>query len=271
MPARRCARSTARDRQLRRAPRPVDRRAAPRRHGGRARDQAHKLEAGPLRVLRSARRAARQDAGRVRGGARDARRRHHDDHAAGQGHLASHRVSGVQRGRRHRPAGDGGRRQFRHGAPIPTTFRVLPWAEQHRLGAVRHLFPERQAGAVLDPRALPRRARRLAQAGFDFCAGLEVEFHLFKLDDPKLAPDGLTWPAEPPAVEHTTHGYQFLDRGALRSGRADPRDPAQDRAGARPAAASLEVEFGPSQFEFTFAPRARPRRRPTRWCCSAAR
>ena len=46
--------------------------------------------------------------------------------------------------------------------------------------------------------------------GFDFFAGLEVEFQLFKLVDPKLSPDALTWPAEAPAVEHTTHGFQYL-------------------------------------------------------------
>src|SRR5947208_187459 len=52
--------------------------------------------------------------------------------------------------------------------------------------------------------------RKLAQSGFDFFAGLEVEFQLFRLIDPKLSPDGLTWPAEAPAVEHTTHGFQYL-------------------------------------------------------------
>ena len=93
----------------------------------------------------------------------------------------------------------------------PATFRVLPWAQQHRLDAVRHLFPERQAGAVLDAGALSRRAgASLPTPGFDFFAGLEVEFQLFKLIDPKLAPDSLTWPAEAPAVEHTTHGFQYL-------------------------------------------------------------
>ena len=36
---------------------------------------------------------------------------------------------------------------------------------EYRLAAVRHLFPERQAGAVLDPRALSRRAGEARQAG----------------------------------------------------------------------------------------------------------
>ena len=120
----------------------------------------------------------------------------------------------------------------------PATFRVLPWADSHRLAAVRHLFSERQAGAVLDPRALSRRAARgLRRRGFDYLAGLEVEFHLFRLDDPRLATETLTWPAEAPAVEHTTHGFQYLTEA--RFDQVDPivADAAQDRAGARPAAA----------------------------------
>ena len=136
----------------------------------------------------------------------------------------------------------------------PATFRVLPWAQEHRLDAVRHLFPERQAGAVLDARALSRCAGKLAESGFDFFAGLEVEFQLFKLVDPKLAPEGLTWPAEAPAVEHTTHGFQYLTES-----RFDQVDPILEilrktvQALGMPLL-SLEVELGPSQYEFTFAP-----------------
>ena len=134
--------------------------------------------------------------------------------------------------------------------------------QQHRLDAVRHLFPERQAGAVLDAGALSRRAgASSANAGFDFFAGLEVEFQLFKLLDPKLSPDGLTWPAEAPAVEHTTHGFQYLTES-----RFDQVDPILEvlrktmQALGMPLL-SLEVELGPSQYEFTFAPEEGPRGR----------
>ena len=37
----------------------------------------------------------------------------------------------------------------------PTTFRMLAVGAANRLGAVRHLFSGRQAGAVLDPPSLP--------------------------------------------------------------------------------------------------------------------
>ena len=41
--------------------------------------------------------------------------------------------------------------------PDPTTFRVLPWSPDIGLGAVRPLFRQRQAGAVLDAAALSLR------------------------------------------------------------------------------------------------------------------
>src|SRR5262249_52465279 len=84
--------------------------------------------------------------------------------------------------------------------------------------------------------------------------GLEVEFHLFKIDDLRLKPETLAWPHEPPAVSHTTHGYQYLTEG-----RFDEVAPFMDVLRATMLALglplqSLEVEFGPSQYEFTFAP-----------------
>jgi glutamine synthetase len=136
----------------------------------------------------------------------------------------------------------------------PTTFRVLPWAE--RTGWVLcDLYLTNGQPVPVSTRALYRDAlNRLAKAGFDYMAGLEVEFHLFKVEDPRLAPATLTWPAEPPAVSHTTRGYHYLTEapidqvdtilGVMRRALMDLGLPLR----------SLEVEFGPSQFEFTFAP-----------------
>jgi glutamine synthetase len=104
-------------------------------------------------------------------------------------------------------------------------------------------------------RALYRDAlAKLARSGFDYFAGLEVEFQLFKLADQKLLPESLAWPAEAPAVEHTTHGFQYLTEA-----RFDQVDPILTilrktvQALGMPLL-SLEVELGPSQYEFTFAP-----------------
>jgi glutamine synthetase len=77
---------------------------------------------------------------------------------------------------------------------------------------------------------------------------------LFTVEDPRLAPATLTWPAEPPLVSHTTRGYHYLTEA--------PIDQVDAILGILRRAVvalglplrSVEVEFGPSQFEFTFAP-----------------
>jgi glutamine synthetase len=136
----------------------------------------------------------------------------------------------------------------------PTTFRVLPWANRTGWVLCDTYFPNGKRVPYCT-RALYRGAlARLANSGFDYFAGLEVEFQLFKLDDPRLAPESLTWPAEAPAVSHTTHGFQYLTEQ-----RFDLVDPIMEvlrktmQALGLPLR-SMEVELGPSQFEFTFAP-----------------
>ena len=136
----------------------------------------------------------------------------------------------------------------------PATFRVLPWANATGWVLCDIYFPNGKP-VPFSTRALYRNALgKLAAAGFDYLAGLEVEFQLFKLIDPKLAAEGLTWPAEAPAVEHTTHGFQYLTEA-----RFDQVDPILEMLRKTVQALgmplrSLEVELGPSQYEYTFAP-----------------
>ena len=136
----------------------------------------------------------------------------------------------------------------------PETFRVLPWAENTGWVLCDCYFPNGRPVPVAT-RALYRDAlAKLAKAGFDYFAGLEVEFHLFKIEDLRLSPESLTWPPEPPRVSHTTHGFQYLTEG-----RYDQVAPIMDIlrkniAGLGLPLRSLEVELGPSQYEFTFAP-----------------
>lgn len=136
----------------------------------------------------------------------------------------------------------------------PATFRVLPWANATGFVLCDIYFPNGKP-VPFSTRALYREAlARLAKARFRYLAGIEVEFLLFKLVDPRLATDTLTWPAEAPQVEHTTHGFQYLTEA-----RFDQVDPMLEvlrktcQALGMPLR-SMEVELGPSQYEFTFAP-----------------
>jgi glutamine synthetase len=95
---------------------------------------------------------------------------------------------------------------------------------------------------------------KLAAAGYDFMAGLEVEFHVFKLLDPRLRPGDSGQPGESPEVELLTQGYQYLTEQ-----RYDQFDPVfeilrRDLAALGLKLRSVELEYGPSQCELTFHP-----------------
>lgn len=138
--------------------------------------------------------------------------------------------------------------------PDPATFRVLPWA--HKTGWVLcDAWMGDGTASPLGTRQILRRAvAALAERGHDFMAGLEVEFHVFKLDNPNLALSDSGQPGTPPSVSLLSHGHQYLTE--LRYDRADALMEllrTQLQALGLPLR-SLEIEFGPSQFELTFGP-----------------
>jgi glutamine synthetase len=138
----------------------------------------------------------------------------------------------------------------------PESFRILPWANKTGWLLCDIYFTNGKP-VPFSARARCRDALdTLAKAGFDFVAGLEVEFHLFRIENPRLAPADATWPPEAPEVSLLTQGFQYLTES-----RYDMLDPAVDilRRGIEQLGLplrSVEVELGPSQCEFTFRPQA---------------
>jgi glutamine synthetase len=136
----------------------------------------------------------------------------------------------------------------------PTTFRVLPWAPQTGWVLCDIYFTNGRP-VPFSTRHLYRRAlQKLAEAGFDYVAGLEVEFHVFKLEDARLKPADATWPGEAPEVSLISQGYQYLTET-----RFDQMEPILEMVRRELVALglplrSVEVELGPSQCEFTFHP-----------------
>jgi len=136
----------------------------------------------------------------------------------------------------------------------PDTFQVLPWAPHTGWLLCDIYFPNGKRVPFSSRQVLRDALTRLAGEGYDFLAGLEVEFHLFKLENPRLDPTDATWPPLAPEVSLLNQGYQYLTES-----RFDQLDVALEPIRRGIAALgmplrSLEVELGPSQCEFTFRP-----------------
>ena len=138
----------------------------------------------------------------------------------------------------------------------PTTFRVLPWAPTTGWLLCDIYFNDGRPVPFATRNLYRDVLERLGARGYDFVAGLEVEFHLFKLDDAHMAPEDAGQPGRPPSVSLLSHGYQYLTEQ-----RYDQMEPAleiirRDVLALGLPLRSVEVEFGPSQCEFTFQPTA---------------
>ncbi|MGA8649977.1 MAG: glutamine synthetase family protein [Xanthobacteraceae bacterium] len=136
----------------------------------------------------------------------------------------------------------------------PDTFQILPWAPNTGWLLCDIYFTNGKPVPFSTRQILRDALARLAADGFDSLAGLEVEFHLFKLENPRLAPADATWPPQAPEVSLLNQGYQYLTES-----RFDQLDAALEpiRRGVEALGMplrSLEVELGPSQCEFTFRP-----------------
>ena len=125
--------------------------------------------------------------------------------------------------------------------PVPATFRVLPWLEGTAL-----ILSDLE---TTDGDPIPHSTRQICARALDrlrghrlsFIAGLELEFHLYRVGD-----DG--------ALEHSHPGWDLLGEDGL--DRIEPAlEPIREGLGALGMApATIEAELGPSQIELTFAP-----------------
>jgi glutamine synthetase len=136
----------------------------------------------------------------------------------------------------------------------PATFRILPWAARTGWVLCDLFFPDGRPVPFATRRLYGSVLQDLDARGYEYVAGLEVEFHIFRLDDAKMRPEQAGQPGEAPAVSLLSHGYQYLTEQ-----RYDQMEPVleivrRDILELGLPLRSVELEFGPSQCEFTFAP-----------------
>ena len=139
----------------------------------------------------------------------------------------------------------------------PSTFRVLPWLENTGWLLCDAYFGNGKPVPFATRALLGNAIGKLRDTGHEFIAGLEVEFHVFKVKDPRMRPEDVGQPGlpgSPPEVEVLSHGYQYLTEL-----RYDLIEPVSELLRKHIQALdlplrTLEVEYGPSQFEFTFGP-----------------
>ena len=182
---------------------------------------------------------ARQDADARRGGRCAARRRGPGQHADAEGHLRPHRVQGVRAGRRRRAAGlRPGQQPAAAGRPGELSQPAV--GARHRLDARRSRGSTTATPVELDTRRVLQRAlAELPRAGFGLRCGLEVEFHIYRIDDDaaQLDPQQAAWPGRAAGRVDDPPGLQPARRGLGRHGRRAAAHRAAHRAGAGPAAA----------------------------------
>lgn len=138
--------------------------------------------------------------------------------------------------------------------PDPASFRVLPWA-QDTGWVLCDLYLKSGSPMPFSPRALLRRQlERLGDTGYDLLTGLEIEFHVFRINDAHLTMAASTQPATPPDVSPLAHAYQYQAEQKL-----DELAPVMalfyehlDALGL--PVRSLEDEWGPGQCEITLEP-----------------
>ncbi len=148
--------------------------------------------------------------------------------------------------------------------PDPASFTPLPWAPGSAWLRAEPFFESGLPVAADPRRVLQRNLAALAATGADLVCGLEVEFHVYRLNDllndgstrdhlePVRDPMASAWPPPTPEVSLVHPGFALLSDDVL-----DATQPVLDivrstALGLGLPLRSLEIELGPSQFEAVF-------------------
>jgi glutamine synthetase len=138
--------------------------------------------------------------------------------------------------------------------PDPTTYRRLPWADATGWVLCDMYFGNGREVPLSTRLVMRNQLRAAAEMGFEYVAGLEVEFYITRREWTKIGQQETGWPPVAPPVSMVAQGYQYLSEIRLAQ-LSDILDPLRDNLEeiGLPLR-SIEDEWGPGQTEITFDP-----------------
>ncbi len=138
----------------------------------------------------------------------------------------------------------------------PASFVQLPWAPGTGWVRAQPWYQDARPVELDTRRVLERALERLRSKGLAMQCGLEVEFHIYRIDDTRdqLDPQQASWPGLPPAVSMIHPGYNLLTEAWFDLAEEPLRIVQHTAQALGLPLLSLEIELGPSQVEAVFEP-----------------
>lgn len=138
--------------------------------------------------------------------------------------------------------------------PVPETFKILPWSN-HSAWIFCEARYKSGDKIPFSPRDVLKTAiAELAESNLKMSAGLEVEFHVYQTIDPTLDHSSATMPGASVKTKNLAQGYQFLTESRYSEVETVMDDLRRQCQALELPVRTMEIEMGPSQFEFTFDP-----------------
>ncbi len=130
----------------------------------------------------------------------------------------------------------------------------LPWSPKEAWLFAEPFFSDGTPVKLDARRVLQAAITKLQTAGYAMRCGLEIEFHIYKIEDGLEAqsPETAAWPGVAPRVSLLHPGYQLLSDAYTDRCHAPMEIVRQTALVLGLPLTSLEIEFGPSQFEAVF-------------------
>ncbi|MGA8515670.1 MAG: glutamine synthetase family protein [Burkholderiaceae bacterium] len=138
--------------------------------------------------------------------------------------------------------------------PDLASYQELPWAPGTAWLQGQVHYADGRAVALDTRHMLQTALAQLEAQGLGMQCGLEVEFHIYKIENtrPQLDPDLAAWPGLPPAVSMVHPGYHLLSEQWMDMTDAPLRIVRETAQALGLPLTSLEIELGPSQVEAVF-------------------